>query len=188
MLRKNAALFAFLTATLGGAGLASAATIDFDSGSLSGGVYSQDGFEVVGLNGGNVALPSDCGSQCLRLNNESSGHIYRLTRADGSAFTLSSFTYNGRDGEAPAVDVSSTLFGSVLGGTIYRFNETLNGNQMTATGPLSLFENVTAVYFQSAENGSARIDNLEVTAVPLPAAGFLLLGGLAAIGIARRRG
>jgi hypothetical protein len=55
-----------------------------------------------------------------------------------------------------------------------------------------LFKNVTSIIFTSYDGGNVRIDDLVVTspppaAVPLPAAGGLLLAAMAGMGMLRRR-
>ena len=49
------------------------------------------------------------------------------------------------------------------------------------------FANVSSVTFSTGGGGNVRIDDLSAAPVPLPAAGWLLLGGLGAIGALRRR-
>lgn len=176
------------------AGASSAATIDFDNGIDGGTVYTQNMFQFTEIGGGNISTPSNCGSKCLLLQNANSGKIYELTHVDGFAFDLLSFSFNGTDvgGNPKNFVPSDALFVSetTMGGTL--FTDTVNGNTMTDTGPLANFMGVTALYFFSAGNGSARVDDLElvlssVSEVPLPATALMLLAGLGAFGAVKRR-
>jgi hypothetical protein len=51
----------------------------------------------------------------------------------------------------------------------------------------SLFEGVTSVRFIASENANARIDDLSMSVVPLPAGGLLLLSALGGLGLVRPR-
>ena len=178
------------------AGFANAATLDFDSGSLSGNTYTQDGFVVEEVNGGNVTTPNNCNdgtsnSNCLLLQNTSSNKIYKLSRADSGLFNLLSFTFNGTDNKTDnALRVSTTL-AEAIAETGQLFTENNNGNLMTSSGLLAGYQDVSMIFFRSANEGSARVDDIAVsitmTPVPLPASAGLLLVGLGGIAIARRR-
>lgn len=176
------------------AGASSAATIDFENDeNPDNAVYLQSSFQFTEINGGSISTPSNCGSECLLLQNINSGKVYKLEHISGLAFDLLSFSFNGTDiGGNPANFVpSDALFVSEAqnGGTL--FTDTVNGNTMTPTGTLSDFLGVTALYFYSAGNGSARVDdlniNVSVAAVPLPATGLMMLAGLGAFGAMKRR-
>lgn len=173
------------------AGASSAATIDFETDSNPGHPFEQAGFQVTQVGGGNVSTPNNCGSACLLLQNGSSGKTYKLSQIGGGAFNLLSFSFNGTDAKGQnAGNPVDALFASLTtsGGTV--FTDTVNGNVMTSTGPLSQFMGVTAVYFFNAGNGSARVDDIKVeavSAVPVPAAGYMLLAGLGAFAAFRRR-
>jgi hypothetical protein len=181
--------------------VAAAATINFSDGLKVGDTYVEKNFTFAYVGNGSVATPNDCGSDCLLLPNErdeDGPKTVRMTFKDGQAFSLLSFTFNGRDRggennarriaeettEEPALYVSRTL-----GGLDQLFFENLNGNAMSSSGPLSLFSNVTELFFRASNNGSARVDDLVVdtAAVPLPAAGWLMLAGLGGLAAARRR-
>ena len=113
----------------------------------------------------------------------------RPVAASGSSAAVSGkrrhpFAFNGQDGQAPALYVSKTF-----GGFDQLFSESLSGIEMSLTGPLTRFSNVTELFFRTAANGSARVDDLmvETAAVPLPAAGWLMRPGLGGLVAARRR-
>ena len=76
-----------------------------------------------------------------------------------------------------------------FGGFDQLFSENLNGIDMSLTGPLTRFSNVTELFFRAADNGSARVDDLmlKTAAVPLPAAGWRMLLGLGVLVAARHR-
>lgn len=59
---------------------------------------------------------------------------------------------------------------------------------ITADGPAEYFD--TVKFIAQTDNGTANafeFSNVRVAAVPVPAAGFLLMGALGALGVARRR-
>ncbi|WOI54847.1 VPLPA-CTERM sorting domain-containing protein [Palleronia sp. LCG004] len=166
------------------AGMAAAATvdIDFDSGVLSGGSYSEKGFTFTSSSRGGVSLASNCptgtpNSKCLQFNND---EIITVMFGDGAAFDVTGFLFN-----APGNRGDIRISG---GGLTQTLTEIYNGNTMSQA-TTNDFDNITSFTFQNAANGTGRVDNLsfEVAAVPVPAAGFLLLGGLGALGALRRR-
>jgi hypothetical protein len=113
----------------------------------------------------------------------------RPVAASGSSAAVSgkrrhAFGFNGQDGQAQAPYVSKTF-----GGFDQLFSENLNGIDMSLTGPLTRFSNVTELFFRAADNGSARVDDrmLKTAAVPLPAAGWRMLLGLGVLVAARHR-
>ncbi len=169
-----------------GGGSVSASVVDFEDGYSSGNKYFEDGFVFEQLGSGNVSTPRGCvyegvNSECMLLQNSRSGKIVKMYREDGGAFDLLSFLYDGRDGQGPALYVSTETTGGTL------FSEDNVANDMISSGPLDQFKNVTMIFFRDADNGSARVDSIHAVAVPLPAAGFLMLVGLGALGVMRRR-
>lgn len=172
LIKAAAVAFAGMT------GAAAAATVPFEIDFST----PNPAFSVVAYDPGSIATPSDCGSPCARLaNNQTLGVILN----GPGTFSLDSFAFNGRDGEDGAISVSLTY-----GGTeIDLFTEALKGNTMSTAFPG--YTGLTAIYFKNVGGGSARIDDIlgdiTVPEVPLPAAGFLLAGGLGALGAARKR-
>lgn len=162
---------------------ASAATVklDFDSGTFTSNSYIQDGFTVTVTNPGSISTSSDCPDpKCLKLSNN---QIATITYAGGS-YILNSFIFNGK-GDDGAFDFY------VDGAYHSSYSESANGNTM-ATGSPNAFVLASSYFiptFDANSNGSARIDDIiiDFTAVPLPAAGFLLMAGLGGLGIAGRR-
>ncbi len=193
MIKRLAAGFVAATMAFGAAGAASAATIDFDNGSSIGNDWYEDGFVFQTFRNGSphnsaVSTPNGCvengaNTGCLLLPNNNNGRVVKMSRVGGGTFSLLSFSFDGRDGQSPALFVSETD----SGGT--GFTEGNNSNVMTPTGPLSQFMNVSMIFFIDAQNGSSRVDNIEVSVpnVPIPAAGFLLVVGLGTLGMMGRR-
>lgn len=167
----------------------SAATINFDDGGKVGQGYEESGFRFEQVTNGAVSTPNGCvdangvNSSCLLLPNSRSGKIVKMSRIGGGTFDLLSFTFDGRDGQGPALYVSTALTGGSL------FSEPDNANTMTSSGPLSQFMDVSMIFFRDADNGSSRVDDIEVSVseVPLPASAALLLAGLGGMVAMRRR-
>ena len=172
-----------LFASVGGA---SAATINFSDGAKIGDTYQEKGFTFEYVGSGSVSTPDNCEAQdgtksdCLLLPN-ATGKTVKMTYS-GGLFSLLSFTFDGKDGEDHALWVSRTATG-----TDQLFSEALNASKMSPSGQLTLFNNVTELYFRTASKGSARVDDLRVDVVPLPAAGLLLIAGLGGLAVMRRR-
>jgi len=161
---------------------AAAATVlvDFDSGSLGGGVYMEDGFTFTTTRNGGTSLANNCptgpggaNTSCLHLNNN---EIVTVTYS-GGAFDLEGFLFN-----APGNGGDMLANGQAI-------TETQNGNALSPTNYPTPFENIFSFTFQNGANGSGRVDNIVfgVATVPVPAAGLLMLSGLGALMMRRRR-
>ena len=166
---------------------AATVTVDFDTGSLSGGVYSEDGFTFTSDNPGGAGTANNCptgspNSDCLQFNND---EIITVTYMGGLAFDVVSFLFN-------APGNGGDIFVGVAGGSSEFQTETNNGTTMTASNLVNSYSGVTSFFFQNAGNGSGRVDNIvfevpDVSTVPIPASGVLLLAGLAGLGAVRRK-
>lgn len=162
-----------------------ASTVDFTGASnQGGGSYSEDGliFDDIRIVSGNCDAASD--KPCGALNdNETSV----LTQVGGGTFSLSSFWYQLLgNGNPNTLTVMSNLGGLLtFASDVVGFND--GGHVVDLTG-LALFQNVTSLTFSTIGGGNVRLDDLvSPSAVPLPAGGLLLLGGLGALTALRRR-
>lgn len=174
-----AKLSAAIVATLLAANIVSAATIDFGSGTGTN-PYVEDGFSFTPsrLVNGNC----DPAGPCLGLNNNQTA----VMTFAGGAFTLQSVHFsllgNGSSNTLTVYEtgnVSNAISFSASAYTHNTYYTELFTNQ---------FLGVTSITFASSNGGNVRIDNVEASAVPLPAAGWLLSSGLVGlIGLSRKR-
>jgi hypothetical protein len=164
-----------------GTGVASAATVtvDFDTGSLSGGVYTEDDFTFASNSPGGVSLSNDCGSKCLQLNNN---ETITVTYKNNGLFDLLSFAFRspGNGGDLEITDNN---------GNSQTITENLNGNALQFISFPGQYNGILSFSWTNAENGSGRVDNVSfnISAVPLPAAGWLLLAGVGGLAALRRK-
>lgn len=211
---KRLGLAAVLCAGLG-AGSAFGATITFDA-KKNAEPYTEDGFAVSGstkIVGGNCDGLS--GSRCLKLNNNSLSTLTALDGSSFTVTSfwfklLGKGTEDGDgdgDGEHQEDRMKNALkikdsprntliVESSLGGFLKLSQQDYPNNteglvfDLTALPDFATkWTNVTSLNFSKKNSGNARIDDIEidVAAVPVPAAGLLLIGALGALGAARRR-
>ena len=184
MIRFTSGLAALMLVVL--ASGAQAATLDFTgAGPQGGGFYTEDGlqFDDVRIVNGNCDALS--GKSCGALNdNETSV----LTAVGGGTFSLTSFWFQllGRGTDNTLFVITDLL------ATAYEFPRSIFGNndggQYVDLTLLTGFAGATSVTFYTEDGGNVRIDDLAIAAVvPVPAAGFLLVGALGGLAALRRR-
>ena len=165
-----------LTAALSTASVA--ATVDFSgAGSQGGGAYVEDGliFDDVRVVQGNCTSAS--GPACAGLNKNETSILVSVT---DDVFSLDSLWY-GVEGKKSVLTITTDLGGLlVLGASM--------ANTVIDFTNLFGFANVSSITF-TASGGNVRFDdlNISMSAVPLPAAGLLLLGALGGLTVMRKR-
>ena len=161
-------------------GAASAAVVNFNS--QSPGVqtsYVDSGFvfDSVRLVNGNCLSGA-----CLALNNNETTTI---TAQNGGPFTLTSFWFqllgNGR---VNTLTVTADGVAFLFAESAYPHN---NGGQFVDLSGNPAFQNITSLVFSTFGGGNVRIDDLNLTPVPLPGALPLMLSALAGGGLLTRR-
>lgn len=164
-----------------------ASTLDFTgAGAQGGGAYTEDGlsFDDIRIVNGNCDAAS--GKACGALNdNETS----ILTKVGGGTFSLSSFWYQllGKGSRESNTLIVTTNLGAMLTFAANLVGHNDGGHVVDLTA-LSAFKNITSLTFSTNNGGNVRIDDLGIpAAVPLPAGGLLLIGGLGALAALRRR-
>lgn len=170
MMKSLCAAAVFGLVLTAGALPGAAATISFDQANTT--PYLEDGFQVddARLNNGNCLAGS-----CMGLNtNETS----ILTRTGGGAFSVSSIWFD--------------LVSRPAGLTVTSFNGAtqIESIILTATdGPVfsHLFTNITSLVFHNSGTGNVRVDDIVVSAVPIPATLPLFGAALAGLAVMRRR-
>lgn len=179
---KKAGLVKFSSAmavALMAASLANAGTIDFGSGTGTN-PYVEDGFSFTP----NRIVNGNCdpAGPCLGLNNNQTA----VMTFAGGAFTLQSIHFsllgNGSSNTLTVFETGNAL--NTISFSVYAYTHNTYYTELFA----SQFAGVSSITFASSAGGNVRIDNVEASAVPLPATGFLLsscLMGL--IGLSRKR-
>ena len=192
-MKKFLAALALSTAGFAATG-AMSATIDFTTlNSQGGGYYTEDGlqFDDIRIVAGNCDSLS--GPRCGAYNdNETSV----LTKVGGGTFSLTSFWYEllGRGRGGRNNFVTNTFYvASNLGGFLSFAANVVGHNdngQVVDLSTLALFQNVTSLTFSTNGGGNVRLDDLAVAGpspVPVPAAGLMLLAGIAGLASLRKR-
>lgn len=180
-------------AFLGAGSFASAATVGpaelgLDSGFILSGEYSEVNDSGCPSDGGkNVSKP------CVKLNNTQSG--LTLSYTGSLAFDLFSFWYKfeGKSSSDNALQVSYILDDLTVG-VLSLFTEAINCSQSGPNdGMCQAVVNLTglkSVTFTDMNGGTTLVDTFDaakVSDVPVPAAGFLLMGALGGLAALRRR-
>ena len=171
------------------AGAVSAATIDFDGAATGNQTnYSEDGFlfdEVRIVNGN---CDADSGKPCGAENDNEVTTM--TTDPTGGLFSVVSLWFQILGNGTGNDFTLTTDLGS------YTFEESVWGNNnggayVTLADYANIFADITYLTFATGDGGNVRFDDIvanpSVAPVPLPAAGMLLLGGLGALGMMRRR-
>lgn len=181
-MRQTLVAAAFAILTLGSA--ASAATINFD-GTKPGDKFNYEEagliFDVTRIVNGNCDSAS--GKPCMALNNNEQSI---LTKIGGGLFSLSSFWFqllgNGT-GNTLLVETDKGSLSLPVG----TWGKNNGGNVIDLTSNTDFFD-VAYVKFFTTNGGNVRVDDLTTpSAVPVPAAGLLLAGGLGLMAAVRRR-
>jgi hypothetical protein len=162
------------------ASTASAATLtDFD-GDKNIAPYTEDGFSFAPAR----IVNGNCLSNgCLALNDNESTSM--TSTAVPNLFTLSGLSFNllgrGTDNYLRLTGSNGTSLTYTVASFAKNAYHTLTfGNE---------FANVSSVLFSTGGGGNVRIDDVQASPapVPLPAAGWLIVAGLGALGALRRR-
>lgn len=159
-----------------------AVTLEFTTPSGPYSPYEESGFsiDVARIVDGNCAgdVAACMAFNKVRKNDPTPSSI--LTLIGGGVFTLSSF-WGKALGQPSEVTVNSYLNGSF----VETFTALLDHNVGTTFS--HVFANVDAIEFLNSGNGNTRIDDVNVSAVPLPAGLPLLVSGLLGLGLLKRR-
>lgn len=163
------------------AGNLQAATIDF-TGASNGSPLVTGGFsfDVASIDSGNCGILKPC----LALG---PGDSTEMTLVGGGAFDLTSLWFKVLGQPSELAITSYDALGAILNTVSY--NPVHNtGDTLTFAG---LFDGIFKVKFTDIGKGNIRIDDLNasavVAAVPLPAAGGLLMVAMAGLGVFGRR-
>lgn len=173
------------------AGSASAATVskelDFDSAfTQTSGYYSEDGLQFDDIS----IVSGFCGGVANPCGELFGAEQSILSRVGGGTFTLTSFFFEliGLAQTAENALFISTDLGGYLELTALDYTPGL-GHTVDLTG-ITGFADASYLHFYTLQGGKARIDDFKavVAAVPLPAAGWMLIAGLGGlIAVSRRK-
>ena len=178
----GAALLTLGVASTSHASTVTTTTLDFES--------TDFGAYVLGTDqaSGNISIVNgNCAAgSCLNLRASAGGETVTLERSDGGEFSVKQFWFQLLGVALPnTLRIASSKGASIdYPATTYPNN---NGGQTIVLG--MDFADITSMTFTNVNRGGIRIDDIvvETTYIPLPAAGWLLIAGFGALGIARRR-
>lgn len=141
---------------------------------------------------GSYSLPSDSNCptsapSCVKLAANGNG-TFKITADAGYTFDLTSFafSFDGKGGNGLTVGYVAGTSGQF---TVLEADYAQHTVHVYDLSPLPL-SNLTMLSFTDVKGGTSLIGDIEITnvaAVPLPAAGLLLLGGLGGLGLLKRR-
>lgn len=157
---------------------ASAAIVSFDG--ASPGIqtnYVESGFtfDPVRIVNGNCAT-----APCLALNDNESTTVTAMT-----PFTLTSFWFQLLGTGTPnTLTVTADGVAFMYAESAYPHN---NGGQVIDLSGNAAFQNITSLMFSTFGGGNVRIDDLNLTPIPLPGALPLMLSAIGAAGLMARR-
>lgn len=158
---------------------ASAAVVSFTGASGNQTDYVENGFVLDTariVNGNCLSAP------CLALNDNESTTI---TAQNGLTFSVNSFWFQ-LLGVGNVNTLTVTADGVALALTEAMFPHN-NGGQFIDLSGNPDFQNITSLTFSTFGGGNVRIDDIDLTPIPLPAALPLMALGLGAAGFAARR-
>ncbi|MDB6180546.1 VPLPA-CTERM sorting domain-containing protein [Paracoccus fistulariae] len=189
---KKAAIAAVMAIT---ASAASAGTITFNDGSLGTHTnFVESGFQFDKLRIVKAYCENKASGNC---GSENAFRETTMTRANGGKFHVNSLWFSLLADNAPLQLVSdrgsaSFGIGTLLGGVAVAQN---SGYVLDLTS-MDLFKDISFLTIidpslqqndAGRAKGDLRFDNIDVTPVPLPAAGAMLLAGLGGLAMLRRR-
>jgi len=178
-----------LAVLLFGSTVVHATTIEFESGTMSefNELYQEQGFAFSGSLAMSTGAPSPRTDAIALLWQP--GTVLTMERVGGGAFALNSFDYNAQLG--PAVETNLLTVTGYLagGGQIQTVLSGLAGSWLTPTfdSSWSNLLRVEIVDDQNAQPYLTGIEQLQASAVPIPAAVWLFGSALAGLGWMRRK-
>lgn len=173
----------------------SAGTIDFDGASLGTHTnYTEDGFVFDKVRVVRAYCEAKASKPC---GAENAFRDSTLTRVNGGTFDVNSLWFSLLTLTTPltlVTDRGTEVFsiGSLIDGVVVQQNKGYNLDLSS----FDIFKNVSFLKIVDISlgqtgtghgKGDFRFDNIDVAPIPLPAAGVLLLAGVGALGVMRRR-
>lgn len=176
--------FIALTA-LAGPTANAAIVLNFESSSgLSASTYVESGFQF-DVAPGSISLfstPVMGGSQAIGINDSNNANTVTLTQVGGGLFSFNSIDITTLAAGGPTALTFSANGGAFT--TMITLPVGPSTQSFTITDPN--FDSITSVSWNQTTPAHV-FDNVSVTAVPEPSSALLLVGGMAACGLRRRR-